>query len=281
MDWKEYELAVFDLIKSEHPNAVVTHDVHLDGLFSKKSRQIDVLVEHNIGGRPLRTIIDAKFYNRKVDVKGVESFIGMLGDVQADRGILVSPLGFSDAAAKRAFYDHAVDIEVEIFNFNDLHRFQAFGAIPYAGKHGVLLTAPLGWVVDGARNPMATATLYRRGQSLEEAQNNAEFMYINFWDRAKDNESLQDLVKKQEGAIITSYGNIEISYSHDVTHTHGEALIRKVALSNAVVEYTAFVSFEEFVFFAVLITPVEMSKKNLRKLQNLTSLVIPVKIESS
>ena len=279
MDWKEYELAVFNLLKDEYPNSIVSHNVYVEGFLSKKKRQIDILLEENVGGNSIKTIVDTKFYHRKVDVKGVESFIGMLSDVKADKGIIVSQQGFSSTAARRAFYDNTFAIEVEIFNFNDLKQFQAFGAIPYTGNHGVLINAPLGWIIDGKRNSDTPATLYRRGLSLEEAKNYLEFMYINFCDKVKDNETLADLVKKQESHLFEFYGNgSEIKYFDGISRSDAKTLIRQVFISDSIIEYTAFVSFKEFIFFCVLITPIEMSKKNLRKLNNVAARSIPINI---
>jgi hypothetical protein len=47
-------------------------------------------------------IVDAKYHRPKLDVKDVESFEGMMKDCRAQRGILVCPNGWSEAAKRRA-----------------------------------------------------------------------------------------------------------------------------------------------------------------------------------
>jgi Restriction endonuclease len=80
----------------------VLHDVKLDGRSSGTKRQIDVLVREYIGQYEIKIIIDCKDHKVPVDVKGVEEFSGLLHDVGAQKGVLVSPKGFTQAAKKRA-----------------------------------------------------------------------------------------------------------------------------------------------------------------------------------
>ena len=47
-------------------------------------------------------MIDCKDYNRPLDVKDIEEFIGMVLDVGAHRAALVSAKGFSETAKTRA-----------------------------------------------------------------------------------------------------------------------------------------------------------------------------------
>lgn len=101
-DWKELEYLVAMIQKQLSPNASVQHNVMVDGLESETKRQIDVLVEQNIGQYTMRIVIDCKDYSTPVDVKGVEEFHGLVKDVRAHKGALVCPAGFSKSALKRA-----------------------------------------------------------------------------------------------------------------------------------------------------------------------------------
>lgn len=81
----------------------VTPNAHLTGLISGRSRQIDVLIDsrhRSDVGR--RIIVDAKKRTRKVDISDVEAFLGMMSDVSASHGYLVSPAGYTKAAERRA-----------------------------------------------------------------------------------------------------------------------------------------------------------------------------------
>lgn len=101
-DWKELEYLVVMIQKQLSPNANVQHNVMLDGVDSETKRQIDVLVEQNIGQYTMRIVIDCKDYSKPVDVKGVEEFHGLVHDVRAHKGGLVCPAGFTKSALKRA-----------------------------------------------------------------------------------------------------------------------------------------------------------------------------------
>jgi len=101
-DWKALEKLVAQIQKQLSPDATVQHNVMLDGVESETKRQIDVLVEQNIGQYTMQIVIDCKDYSKPIDVKGVEEFHGLVQDVKAHKGALVCPSGFSKAALKRA-----------------------------------------------------------------------------------------------------------------------------------------------------------------------------------
>lgn len=89
----------------------VTPNASLIGAISGTKRQIDVLVDARWDNDVARRIIfDAKMRKRKLDVKDVESFEGMMRDVRASRGVLVCPNGATKAALRRA--QQNIDIRV-------------------------------------------------------------------------------------------------------------------------------------------------------------------------
>lgn len=101
-EWKKLEHLVVSIQKQLSPDASVQHNVMLEGIESETKRQIDVLVEKNIGQYTIRIIIDCKDYSKPVDVKGIEEFHGLIQDVKVHKGALVCPSGFTKAALKRA-----------------------------------------------------------------------------------------------------------------------------------------------------------------------------------
>jgi hypothetical protein len=67
------------------------------------SRQIDVLIESRHDTDNTRRIaVDAKRRKRKIDVTDVEALLGLMTDVNATHGYLMSPVGYTKAAEKRA-----------------------------------------------------------------------------------------------------------------------------------------------------------------------------------
>jgi hypothetical protein len=81
----------------------VTPNAKIMGSISGVPRQIDVLIDARWEeGAERRIIFDAKLRKRKVDVKDVESFEGMMRDVRASRGVLLCSSGYTKAALARA-----------------------------------------------------------------------------------------------------------------------------------------------------------------------------------
>ncbi|HEJ9057941.1 TPA: restriction endonuclease [Serratia fonticola] len=101
-DWKALEQLVAMIQRQLSPDAVVQHNVMLDGIHSETKRQVDVLVEQSIGQYKMRIVIDCKDYANPVDIKGVEEFHGLVQDVCAHQGVLVCPTGFTKSALRRA-----------------------------------------------------------------------------------------------------------------------------------------------------------------------------------
>lgn len=103
-DWRLYELLVARLMADQLSTELcVTPNASILGAITGVRRQIDVLIEaRHDTDNTRRIIVDAKRRNRKIDVKDVETFRGMMEDVGATHGYLVCPYGHTAAAEKRA-----------------------------------------------------------------------------------------------------------------------------------------------------------------------------------
>jgi hypothetical protein len=99
MDWKRYEKNVAQQLKTRSGFSNLEVNKKVQGLLSRQKRQIDIFVPTN-GGKNI--IIECKNYNKKIDVKTIDSFVGFLGDVDAAWGIIITTKGFSRAAFNRA-----------------------------------------------------------------------------------------------------------------------------------------------------------------------------------
>jgi restriction endonuclease len=103
-DWRIYERFVAALeAKCATDTLTVIPNAKLIGSISGIERQVDVLIDARIQeevGR--RVIVDAKRRRRKIDVKDVEEFEGMLRDCRAQRGVIVCSSGYTAAALRRA-----------------------------------------------------------------------------------------------------------------------------------------------------------------------------------
>ncbi len=97
--WRQYEWLISKIFHDEYSSldTKVIYDARIAGQYSERSRQIDILVKAN----SVKTIVECKDYSKPVDLKGVESFLGMFSDVKADFGILISSSGFTKSAKNR------------------------------------------------------------------------------------------------------------------------------------------------------------------------------------
>ena len=118
----DYEDALLQHLRHEFPNHLLSvagtedgrqHKVH--GRHSLVQRQVDVAVYRREKLRPI-LMADAKRYGRRIDVKDVECFIGMVDDVGADIGLLVAPKGFTAGAEQRA---RAASMELKIMSIDE------------------------------------------------------------------------------------------------------------------------------------------------------------------
>jgi hypothetical protein len=106
--WKRFEKLAYEIQKEFVGSAKVTLNDSIQGADSKTLRQIDISVRQSIGQYPILVVIDCKDYKDPVDVKAVEEFAGMVRDVRANKGALISSNGFTEAAANVA-KAHGID----------------------------------------------------------------------------------------------------------------------------------------------------------------------------
>lgn len=146
-DWRTYERFVANLMSDEaSANLTVIPNAKLTGAISGTERQIDVLIDARLQEDVSRRIIvDAKFRRRKIDIKEVESFEGMMRDCRAQYGILVCPNGYSPAALQRA-QDY---ISIRLVTLEELEHYNPAAWELCAGQCAELRKRPdkVGWVL--------------------------------------------------------------------------------------------------------------------------------------
>ncbi len=282
MDWRDYEHFIYNHFRNLYPEAKIDKDVKIVGHISKTKRQIDILVDISEVGVNLKLAIECKYFNKKIDVKTIDSFVGFLDDIKANKGIIITSKGFSSAASERAKNDTR-DVEVKIIEFSELEYFQGFGgAIVHYGPFGAIFPCPIGWVIDGRSEPQMLAKLYPYGLSLEKAFILREVMYVNI---ATTNEydSIDSLLTYQEKYTRDKFENVEINISNFVQHRtfkdKYKCVLRLMNIpSYNALEYTAFIEFEKFIFYVVLLTPEKNKKLYLLKLESIIKNVLPMNV---
>ncbi len=264
MTWQKYEAEVASELERCYPGSNVQRDVKTAGVLSGASRQIDLVLEM---ADQDPAVVEIKRYGRKMHVKDVEAFIGMLHDVGAKRGLLICPKGYSKAAIQRAWRG-TENLELDVLSLEDLRSFQGFGGIPYAGSNGALLSAPFGWVLDLDTGPVdALAVLYRRGRTLETAMRAGERMYVQCWQKDEVAATIPELLAHQRAYMVDAIEGLTIETLPPPPHPASQTALRVSRYPDDVtVELTGFVEFEGAIFFLVLLTTPEDLDKNIRKM---------------
>jgi hypothetical protein len=127
--FREYENGVADVLSFiTEGQAVVTRNTHRVGRDSGVPRQIDVLVEGNaLGLTTARVVVDAKRWNHAIDVGDMAAFIGLVEDVGADFGFIVTTEGATPAAHQLA--NSARGIRVRAVSVSELEQWRPKGTV--------------------------------------------------------------------------------------------------------------------------------------------------------
>ncbi|MBI4296494.1 MAG: restriction endonuclease, partial [Chloroflexi bacterium] len=96
--WRRFEQVAAEIQHALAPNAEVTLNDHILGKDSGVGRQIDITVRQKIGQYEILVAIDCKDYKTPVDIKDVDSFAGMIRDIQAHKGAMIAANGFTNGA---------------------------------------------------------------------------------------------------------------------------------------------------------------------------------------
>jgi hypothetical protein len=128
-EFREYENGVADVFASVVGETGTVHrNVKLPSRSGGRPRQIDVLVDGDVAGiTNTRVIVDCKRWKNPIDVADVEAFIGMVEDVGADIGILVSAAGASKGAKRRAHL--ARGVRIKALSITELNSWRPVGTV--------------------------------------------------------------------------------------------------------------------------------------------------------
>lgn len=275
--WQDYEEAVFQECERVYhfQNAELVKDAHIEGRYSRVKRQIDVLVRLYEGGKVFSTIlVECKHYKQKINVKIVDSFIGCLEDVGADKGIIVSEKGFTKAAINRA-HNGKDDIEVVILSLGELQQFQSLGAFPFSGDNALAIAPPFGWIMDGTQRGFAPVVFYRRGIPFEEVtEKEKEWMYLQFWSKNSCVNSVKSLIEVQNESLMDADEQADIRVFEQDGLTVREARLP----SYPTTETTVFREFDRFIAFLVLYCPEHFIQKDTKKAIGMLKDAIPIRV---
>jgi hypothetical protein len=258
-DWQGYEAYVTGWLSTRFPGIRIEADVSVPGKKSGTARQIDVLA---YGKLPIA--IECKYLGRKVDVKCVEAFIGMLDDVGIRNGIIVTSMGFSKAAQRRAANDRrGIELEIVIPERHSDHQHRGTPLIWHA-PIGISFGLIDGWAVDTELTDVPKGTLmmmYPLGHSRETAMHAAPVIYANFLSKPRGNETLEELASAHQADLANddpSYVfELEQAILADRSGMPRSALVRRASGPPPIFgeEHAVYVDYGELVLLLVLCAP--------------------------
>lgn len=98
----KYELVVKRIYELLSPTCKVIHDDKIKGKDSGTLRQIDVSIRGAVGPHEVLVIVQCKDQRQRVDVNQIHELAGVMEDVGAQHGVMVSNSGFSKSARRLA-----------------------------------------------------------------------------------------------------------------------------------------------------------------------------------
>lgn len=116
MDWKSYEEITKDIYETLGKEIGVKiecfgNNCKLTGK-SGVDHQIDVLTSHSDGLHNYKTIIECKYWNKTINKDIVMKLMAIMTDVDANKAVLVSKLGFTPDAIQTARHNNVGLIEL-------------------------------------------------------------------------------------------------------------------------------------------------------------------------
>ncbi len=99
--WKRFEKLIHEF-HAQFGKDTVTLDEKLMGHDSKTLRQIDVAIRGVINQYQILIVVECKDEARTIDVSTMEAFVGVVRDVRANKGVMISTSGFTAAAIELA-----------------------------------------------------------------------------------------------------------------------------------------------------------------------------------
>lgn len=118
------------------PGAQVRHNERIRGHKTRVLRQIDVTVRTQVGQFPLLIAFECKDLSRPANVNHVEAFAGLLEDIGANKGVLVSARGFTKAAKRRS-----AEAGIDVYRLVDAedHDWKTYATIPILFHDNILV----------------------------------------------------------------------------------------------------------------------------------------------
>lgn len=112
-DWRELEAKVLDLFVSLGYKA--EKGARITGV--RAEHQVDVIASFEYGGLRYQVVVECKYWNKKVNKAQVAALSSIVSDLGAEKGVIISKVGFQNAAVKLA-----ENSNIDLYTFEQLAK---------------------------------------------------------------------------------------------------------------------------------------------------------------
>lgn len=121
--WQKYEEHILTKLEEQFPDSEILSNQKMRGRYSKTKRQVDVLLRGKLAKWDMLGVVECKCFSRKINVKSVDQFIGMVNDIGGHVGVMFTNMGYSKSAIKRAENDPTT-IRLELVDFPEVDNWK-------------------------------------------------------------------------------------------------------------------------------------------------------------
>jgi len=276
-NWRKYEETILEKLKPLFSSWTFEYDKKIIGKLSGRSRQVDIFLSKTINNKTYQIAIDCKFYSKRINIKHVESFIGMMKDLNTNQGILITNVGYTKSAEIRVFNDE-VNLELDIYNFALLKDVQTDVIAKFYPhlQYSLTVLPPFGFVVDQRKgSPFPYICFFvLRGLSVEEAMHDRnEMLDISLFPKMPQLKNAGMFKQIDIDDCKTRYDSLLIT---DFQFEHNSATLNtgyRIELSDTII-YKLLIEFDKVILAFNLYCNKIWESKNLRKLLYIVNIFV-------
>ena len=105
MNWQEYQEAVSEFYSQLGDMGTVHRNLRIPDKTTGQLRQVDTWLELKFGDHIINVLIDAKKHSEKLDIKDIEEVLALSNAVGASKAIIVTNIGWTNPAEKKASFE--------------------------------------------------------------------------------------------------------------------------------------------------------------------------------
>lgn len=221
-DWKDLQVKVKEIYSNLGCDA--KENITVKGARTK--HKVDVFTVFEFGGQKYKIVVECKYWKSNVKKEQVATLLGILADIGAEKGIIVSKIGFQAGARRLASYTNVALVTYDELRRDSVYfvdRFRLSNAlerlrvlkVPFSRFHGSMseeaekigefwVPSPEGWNLVGA-----ISILKSRIEEIDELSFPRRF-FFSFISSEKMKKEISKRVNSKKELLDCIIENVEI-----------------------------------------------------------------------